>query len=142
MTPRQGGEVRSRGEEWKGKGTASISVAREKESTDLHGHNESKGGYLMKVAINACYGGFRIPDEVCEKLHCNRYDGDTIKRNNPELIEALEEWLKTHVQDRRKDLSFIKIVTIPDDITDWMIIDYDGIERVIFVHDGTLLAID
>ena len=32
----------------------------------------------------------------------------------------------------------LKIVNIPDNITDWVIDEYDGIERIIYVENGHL----
>jgi len=88
----------------------------------------------VKIAIYTSYGGFGVPDEVIEWLftkypelskytdyELERWDGEGLKRNDPRLIEALEQ---TTVE------SEISIVEIPDDVNDWYIAEYDGCEWI------------
>jgi hypothetical protein len=98
----------------------------------------------MKIAINSCYGGFSVSEEVYNELGF-KWDGygfvygtpleEKYKdasnyyayRAAPELIAAIE---KVGLDKASGELSKIKIVDIPDDVA-WEIDEYDGYERVI-----------
>lgn len=87
----------------------------------------------MKIVINVCYGGFMLSDEMCEKLGTDkRFNYD---RTDPKLIELVENM--PNVQSPYESTE-LRVITIPDDVTDWTVIIYDGIERIIFVRDGKL----
>lgn len=85
----------------------------------------------MKLAINADYGGFGINEkweaENCEK-DCN---GDC--RECAKLIRAIEG--KENVND---DFSKLAVVEFPDEATDYELLEYDGIESVLYVLDGKI----
>ena len=92
----------------------------------------------MKIVINACYGGFRLSDEMLKKLGTD--EAFTHDRTDPKLIELVEAMPNVKRNDgygfiQRTDL---KVITIPDDITDWTLIIYDGLERIIFAQNGKL----
>lgn len=87
----------------------------------------------MKIAVNKCFGGFSIKKEYRELYSgsleniANRADKKLIS-----LIETIEE-------DINDDCSLIKIITIPDNSTDWDIINNAGYEILIYVVDGLIL---
>jgi hypothetical protein len=57
---------------------------------------------------------------------------DTIKRDNPNLIQAFEEYIKDC--EEKKEIPYVKIIEIPDDVK-WYIEDYDGwCESVVEEH--------
>ena len=85
----------------------------------------------MKFIINACYGGFGINSkweaENCEK-YCN---GDC--RKCAKLIRAIEE--RENVDD---GFSKLTVVEFPDEATDYELLEYDGIESLLYVLDGKI----
>lgn len=67
-------------------------------------------------------------------IDCNEYlefvtkwGTKQIPRNNPILIQVIEEFGKHASHNRNGD---IRIIDIPDDVRDWYIVDYDGQEHV------------
>lgn len=86
----------------------------------------------MKLIINGCYGGFRIKDEVMERLGLTSQDSEET-RTNPDLIALIESG--EDVNDRCANLV---VVELPDNCTDYYIDEYDGFESVIYVVDGKL----
>lgn len=89
----------------------------------------------MKVVINACFGGFAVNDKIAKQY----FDGNCyrIKRTNATLINLIESGI-----DCNDSCSLLKVVDIPDNATDWRIIEYDGAEYVIYVVDGKMHSID
>lgn len=87
----------------------------------------------MKIVINRAWGGFTLPDEFCTNHDCNRYsyydDDNHAVRQNEELIEIVSDENYNGV---------LKVCEIPDEVTDWEINDYDGMESVIYVLNGKL----
>lgn len=85
----------------------------------------------MKFIINACYGGFGINSKWeaknCEK-DCN---GDC--RECAKLIRAIEE--KENVDN---NFSKLTVVEFPDEATDYELLEYDGIESLLYVLDGKI----
>lgn len=81
----------------------------------------------MKIVINTSYG--RISDET-ESLRCD-----------PHFIEDVESG---RFVGRVLEGSWggyaetLKVVELPDEITDYKIINYDGAEGIFFVLDGKL----
>ena len=90
----------------------------------------------MKVVINTSWGGFKIPEEVAEKLGCDRWgylsNYEAISRSDERLVEALSNY--PNITETALD-----IVEIPDNATDWRIEEYDGMENVIAVIDGKIV---
>jgi len=84
----------------------------------------------MKVVINNSYGGFRVNDDVAEKLGIDPY---TVERDNIKLITLIEFGIGCNSW-----LSDLRVVEIPDDATDYEITEYDGRESVIYVLDGKI----
>ena len=84
----------------------------------------------MKIVINKCYGGFGLSKEA-EELYVQKKNisgplrGD-ILRNDSVLIEVVET-----LGDKASGIySKLKVVEIPDDVTDWRIEEYDGWEHI------------
>ena len=89
----------------------------------------------MKFVLNKCYGGFGLSKEACDILHCDSYDYSAYdKRSDDKLIEVVEE-LGANASDK---FARLRVVDIPDETTDYIIDDYDGVERVTFVVDGRI----
>lgn len=81
----------------------------------------------MKIVIQRNFGsyGWGVTEEFKDFVTHYRYD-----RTNPELIKLVEE--------HPDDCGCLIIVEIPDDITDYMIDEYDGLETIIYVSDGKI----
>jgi hypothetical protein len=84
----------------------------------------------MKIVINKCYGGFGLSEEA-EELYIQKKNisgslrGD-ILRNDSVLVEVVET-----LGDKASGIySKLKVVEIPDDVTDWRIEEYDGWEHI------------
>lgn len=93
----------------------------------------------MKIIINRCYGGYNINGKTIKKLsesgmvvdeHGGVYDST---RTNSELIKMIEngEYVDS-------SYSKLKVVEIPDNATDYMIEEYDGLESILYVVDGKI----
>jgi hypothetical protein len=84
----------------------------------------------MKIVINKCYGGFGLSKEA-EELYVQKKNisgplrGD-ILRNDSVLVEVVE----TLGDKASGKYSELKVVEIPDDVTDWRIEEYDGWEHI------------
>jgi hypothetical protein len=84
----------------------------------------------MKIVINKCYGGFGLSKEA-EELYVQKKNisgplrGD-ILRNDSVLVEVVE----TLGDKASGKYSELKVVEIPDDVTDWRIDEYDGWEHI------------
>lgn len=85
----------------------------------------------MKIVINKEYGGFAVPNEVADILGCDTYplgkEGMEI-RASAELIE----WVKLNPD------SPLGVVEFPDEITDFEINEYDGLESITAVLGGKI----
>ena len=86
----------------------------------------------MKIVINNCFGGFRLSDDFLDKYGKEFRE---LKRNDPELVAAIEEFGE---EESSGYYSKLHIVEIPDDSTDYYVHEYDGAEDVIYVKDGKL----
>ena len=79
----------------------------------------------MKLVINTAYGG------IMERSAALRRD--------PQFIADVESGRFVGDFDERYGLAeTLKVVEIPDDATDMMIVNYDGTEGVIYVCDGII----
>lgn len=86
----------------------------------------------MEIILNSSYGGFMVTQEIADMFHTNVYD--TSLRENKELINII----KNGKQDVSGSFSKLEVFEIPDEVTDYTITDYDGIENIIYVQDGKL----
>jgi len=86
----------------------------------------------MKIAVHRGWGIFYLPEEVRGALGCEEYEyDDYMKRNDEKLIAALEKYNT----DRE-----IMIIDIPNEATDWVISDYDGVETIYYCLDGKIYS--
>lgn len=81
----------------------------------------------MKIVINADYGRIteeseanRLNDKFIEDIESGRFVGRVVEGSFGGYAETL------------------KVIEIPDDITDYKIVNYDGAEGVFFVLDGKI----
>ena len=84
----------------------------------------------MKIVINGCYGGFGLSKEAVAELgrsNCGRQD--------VKLIELIETKGSEYCSG---SFAALEVVSIPDESTDWEIIEYDGAEYVLYVLDGKI----
>lgn len=84
----------------------------------------------MKVVINNDFGGFGLGiGEKCKKFIEGPYWHEEA-RTQQDFIEFVE-----NNPDECGDLA---IAIVPDEATDWIIREYDGLEEVIYVMDGKI----
>lgn len=87
----------------------------------------------MEIVINKCYGGFSVSEEAAKFFNLDSVYS-YIDRQDPMLIEKVKENPKW-VSGRFANL---KVVNIPDETTDWVIDEYDGLERIMYVLNGKI----
>lgn len=79
----------------------------------------------MKIVINTSYGNI---SEESAKL-----------RRDPKFIEDVESGRFVGRVDERWGMAeTLRVVEIPDEITDYMIVQYDGSEMVLYCLDGNI----
>ena len=91
----------------------------------------------MKLVINRCYGGFGVPKDVVKELGYKDifdYNVDWNLRGDLRLIKMVEEDPTRFVDCCTQ----LKVVEIPDNVTDYEISDYDGLESVTYVVNGKI----
>ena len=94
----------------------------------------------MKVVINVNFGGFRLKKDIAKKYG---WDGWDVNRTDQKLIELIESGINVSADEYEdEDYSPIQVVNIPDEATDWKIIEYDGAEEIIYVLDGKMYYLD
>ena len=86
----------------------------------------------MKFVINDCFGGYEISKDLLDKYG---EELAVLKRNNPKLVSAVEEFGE---EEASGFFANLRIVEIPNDSTDYYINEYDGAESIIYVKDGKL----
>ena len=91
----------------------------------------------MKIVINVCYGGFKAPDHITKK-----YNYCEVNRTDIDLIKWVEENADGYGIAENGRYSALTVVDIPNEATDYDIIDYDGVEHIVYVVDGKLQWID
>lgn len=84
----------------------------------------------MKIIVNNCYGGFSLSKEITDKITFNRNI-----RTDPELIKLIETKGSKYCSGAYADLI---VCEIPDNVTDYIINDYDGIETIYYVLNGRI----
>ena len=87
----------------------------------------------MKIIINGTYGGFGVTEELRARIGAE--DDWDIDRTNSELVWAVEHLSAEEVNGPHADL---RVAEIPDNSTDWIIEEYDGFEKVMYVLDGKI----
>lgn len=96
----------------------------------------------MKVILNTCYGGFEFSKEMAEEFFSLVDGKDTWHedyRYHPQAIALIEkngsEWASS-------SYSNLVIANIPDDATDHIIENYDGVETILYVRNGKIYNMD
>ena len=87
----------------------------------------------MKLILHRGFGGFAVSDFVVE----------TLGLDDPYLLgdradDFIDLWMQYGPDICSGAHANIWVIEIPDEATDWEIIDYDGFERVVYVLDGKL----
>ena len=86
----------------------------------------------MKIVINDCYGGFGIRDDIMNYLRSYDVNEENL-RTNPILIGLIESGREVSAE-----YADLKVVDIPDESTDYLIDEYDGMESILYVIDGKI----
>ena len=108
----------------------------------------------MRIVYHEGYGWLTLPDEVMKKLDITTpYEYD---RTDPKLADIVETNMKVNINAFKNQTEFdniwswlnnivrinefnaLRVVTLPNGTTDWLISDYDGSETVYCVIDGRL----
>ena len=87
----------------------------------------------MKLVINRCYGGFSLSNSAVKALDLRSAYAD-IERDDERLIALVE----ANADEASGDCAKLRIVELPDDITDYEVDEYDGYESVIYVLNGKI----
>lgn len=91
----------------------------------------------MKIVINVCYGGFHAPDHITKK-----YNHREVDRKDTDLVRWVEENADGYGIAESGRYSALAAVDIPNEATDYDIIEHDGMECIVYVVDGKLHWID
>lgn len=86
----------------------------------------------MKIIINDCYGGFGVRNDIMEKYDLYEINSEDL-RTNSVLIDLIESGKEISSEYAR-----LQVVDIPDESTDYIIDEYDGLESIIYVVDGKI----
>lgn len=90
----------------------------------------------MKIIVHKGLGNFHYPEKFCRRYHLDRdnwleYDYDDEYRFHNFLID----WILKNPEDSEG----LRVINIPEEATDWDIIDYGGSETVVYVVNGKLM---
>ena len=89
----------------------------------------------MIFVLNKCYGGFSISQFAMERLGVS----DPYTCLTPLQIDALAALINEFGSERCSGRNAkLKVVEVPDTMTDWIINEYDGIEVLTYVVDGKI----
>ena len=92
----------------------------------------------MKIVINTCYGGFGINSKWgmknCEDCEEDCHEDLRKCRRCAKLIRALKE----REEQVGNYFSKLSVVEIPDEATDYQILDCEGCELLLYVLDGKI----
>lgn len=82
---------------------------------------------MKKIIVNSSWGGFCVPKgfELPEDAFPYDYPRDDV---------ALVEYVETHPEE----CGDLRVVELPNDCTDWLVNDYDGMETVFYVVGGKI----
>lgn len=99
----------------------------------------------MKILLNGCYGGFGLSDKVFERLPRKTVEfieDNAWRESTKRKLRTDDNILKTiyavGLENASSDYADIYIANIPDNATDWMIEEYDGVEILYYVADGKI----
>lgn len=89
----------------------------------------------MFFILNKCYGGFSLSPFAMERLGIS----DPYACLTPLQVDALAALIAEFGSERCSGSNAkLKVVEVPDTITDWTIDEYDGIEVLTYVLDGKI----
>jgi hypothetical protein len=93
-----------------------------------------------EIVLNTAYGGFRPSHEV-QTLYLeatkhiprskNWYFATDVERDDPVLIQIIRT---VGLENAGGPFTKLKIIEIPDDVLEWDVADYDGVEWVAERH--------
>ena len=87
---------------------------------------------MKKILVNVDFGGFGIRDDLFHDF-MERSGGVDDIREDEKLIALVEQG-----EDIGASFADIGLAEIPDNATDYEIIEYDGKEDVLYVVDGKI----
>lgn len=87
---------------------------------------------MKKIVINVNYGGFHLGSGFV-KAYGLESPYTSIERDDEDLVA----WVESHPDDNPS----LDVVEIPDEATDYMVNEFDGMETVIMVIDGKLVVV-
>ena len=87
---------------------------------------------MKKILVSVDFGGFEVRANLFKDFMA-RTQGLTDIREDEELIALVEQG-----KDIGAKYSVIGLAEIPDNATDYEIIEYDGKESVLYVVDGKI----
>lgn len=80
----------------------------------------------MKVVINDCYGGFDLSETALKMLGVKYAFKFNLDRANPKLVEVVEKL----GEEANGPCASLRVIEIPDDVKEWYIDEYDGVETI------------
>ena len=89
----------------------------------------------MVFVLNKCYGSFSLSPFAMERLGVSDPYADLGSLQIDALAALITEYGSEKCSGRNAKL---KVVEVPDTITDWMVQEYDGIEVLTYVLDGKI----
>ena len=92
----------------------------------------------MFIVLNKCYGGFSLSKgfkDTYPEYNKWNFDNDYSVRADETFIERIREY---GIGMAGGPFSNLSIISIPDDVTDWRIHEYDGYEYAEYVRDGKI----
>jgi len=90
----------------------------------------------MKVVLYRRFGGFHYPEKFCKQYNVEPYDWVNYDEDDEyRFHDTLINWVEENPQDSEG----LCVVDIPDDVTDWQIHDYDGLESILCVINGKIV---
>lgn len=89
----------------------------------------------MVFVLNKCYGGFSLSPFAVERLGVDNEYADLDSLQIDALAALITEYGSEKCSGRSAKL---KVVEVPDTITDSIIEEYDGIEVLTYVLDGKI----
>lgn len=89
----------------------------------------------MVFVLNKCYGGFSLSPFAVERLGVDSAYADLDSLQIDALAALITEYGSEKCSGRSAKL---KVIEVPDTITDSIIEEYDGIEVLTYVLDGKI----
>lgn len=88
----------------------------------------------MKFVIHSSWGTYHIPRIVIE-----RFDDNKISYSNgwDDSFEIRTNSIFVDYVEKSRDSEY-RIITVPDNYTDYKVVDYDGMETLIYIIDGKI----